>query len=54
MNDKHIIYLRKILLIIAIFVSTLGSVYMYFKDFIMIAFCFIISSILLLILLKKQ
>lgn len=53
MNDKFIKSLRNTLLFIAILVSTLGSIYMYFKDEKMIAFCFLVSTILLSINLKK-
>lgn len=53
MSDKLSKNLRRILLFIAIFVSAFASVYMYFKDAKMIAFCFFISCILLLLNLKN-
>ena len=53
MNNKRLKGLRTILLFIAIFVSALASVYMFFKDAKMIAFCFFISCILLLLNLKN-
>lgn len=53
MNDKSLKMFRKILLLIAVLTSFLGSVYMYLKDAKMIAFCFVISSILLLINFRK-
>lgn len=53
MNNKQLKFLRKTLLFIAILASTLGSVYMYFKGAKMISLCFLISSSLLFLNIKK-